>query len=73
MVRENDFSVFEIVQTEFGAYTVSYATGTRGSVPVMVNRMRSEADHALTSSAVVKNGEDVPPSPPVFMMSPLVN
>jgi hypothetical protein len=66
LVGAKDFSFSQIIQTGFEAYTVSCVTGTRDSFPGVVNRLRREASHSPTSSAEVKNGEDIPPLPDTF-------
>jgi hypothetical protein len=49
-----DVYLLHNVQTDFGAHPASYTVGT-GALPPEVERMMSETDHSLPSSADIKN------------------
>jgi hypothetical protein len=55
--KTRDFTLLYSVQTGSGAHQASYPMGTG------VKRSKREADHSSPSSAEVKNGGAIPPSP----------
>jgi hypothetical protein len=52
--KDNRFSLYRIVETVFGAHTLSYPMGARGSFPVGVKLQGREAGHAPPTCAEFK-------------------